>query len=294
MSDVQTVRRFNRTYTPRIGALGESFLGSGLPLAAARLLFEIGPDGASVLLLRRRLGVDSGYLSRLLRQLESSGLITVGTDPSDRRRRCCRLTAAGRRRWSRLDARSDAIAAELLDGMTEGQRTRLVAALATADRLLRGAAVTFEVVDPAGPDATAAMAAYFTELDDRFPTGFDPGDPLGSQASSMSSPHGLFLLARTDDGEVAACGGVQRHDAETGEIKRMWVAPDWRGVGLGRRMLAALEDGAAELGYCHVVLDTNATLTEAIAMYESAGYAPIARYNDNPYAGHWFVKQLHR
>jgi ribosomal protein S18 acetylase RimI-like enzyme len=85
---------------------------------------------------------------------------------------------------------------------------------------------------------------------------------------------------------------VQRHDGTTGEIKRMWVHPAWRGVGLGRRMLTRLEEQVAALGYRRVVLDTNDTLTEAIAMYERAGYRAVDRYNDNPDAMCWFAKSL--
>lgn len=292
MDEVAAVRRFNRTYTPRIGVLDDSFLGSGLPLAAARLLFEIGPDGAAVLDLRRRLGLDSGYLSRLLRRLEAGGLVAVGPDPADRRRRTCRLTPAGLRRWSQLDERSDEVAERLLQPLTAGQRARLATALATAELLVRSAGVKFQVVDPAGQAATAAMSAYFAELDGRFPGGFDAGDALGPGAAAMAAPSGAFLLALSGEGEVAACGGVQRHDPATGEIKRMWVVPEWRGAGLGRRMLAELERCAEGLGYSRVVLDTNSTLTEAIAMYTSAGYQPVARYNDNPYAQRWYAKSL--
>lgn len=107
----------------------------------------------------------------------------------------------------------------------------------------------------------------------------------------MRAPTGSFVVARSDD-EVVACGGVVRHDESTGEIKRMWVHADWRGVGLGRRTLAALEDEVARLGYDTIVLDTNAVLTEAIAMYGRAGYTPTDRYNDNPYAQRWFTKPV--
>jgi DNA-binding MarR family transcriptional regulator/GNAT superfamily N-acetyltransferase len=292
VKQVAIVRNFNRTYTPRIGALDDSFLGSRLPLAAARLLFEIGPGGAAVIELRRRLALDSGYLSRLLRMLEDARLVTVGHDPTDRRRRLCRLTPSGRRRWTQLDRRSDEIAERLLAPLTPGQRARLTDALATADRLLRAAQVAFEPVDAAGDAATAAMRSYFAELDARFPRGFDPGDALGPGAAAMAAPDGVFLLAVADDGAVVACGGVQRLASDTAEIKRMWVDPDWRGTGVGRRMLAELEGHVVRLGYPRVVLDTNATLTEAIAMYTSAGYQPIERYNDNPYAERWFAKQL--
>ena len=108
----------------------------------------------------------------------------------------------------------------------------------------------------------------------------------------MTPPRGTFLVAFADDGTVVGCGGVQAHDDETAEVKRMWIHPEWRGAGLGRRLLATLEQHCTALGYTRVVLDTNATLTEAIAMYESAGYSPTEQYNDNPYAQRWFTKHL--
>ena len=152
--------------------------------------------------------------------------------------------------------------------------------------------IRFEQVAPDGVEATAAMESYFAELDARFPGGFSVTGALGPGSLSMSPPGGTFVLARDADGEVAGCGGLQRHDHNTGEIKRMWISPRSRGLGIGRRLLAELECCAAGLGYTSVVLDTNGTLVEAIAMYESAGYVEIDRYNDNPHAEHWFVKQL--
>jgi DNA-binding MarR family transcriptional regulator/GNAT superfamily N-acetyltransferase len=290
MDQLAAVRRFNRIYTPRIGALHDSFLGSGLPLPAARLLFEVGPDGATVRDLRRRLGLDSGYLSRLLRSLEADRLIALTDDPSDRRRRICRLTASGMRRWTRLDARSDEIVADLLDPLTTDQRARLADSLATAALLISASTVEFQEVDPAGPGATAALTAYFDELDVRFSNGFDRSDAVGDGVSMMKRPSGSFLVAYADEGTIVGCGGVQAHDDSTAEVKRMWIHPEWRGAGLGRRLLAALEEACAELGYARVVLDTNVTLTEALAMYEAAGYSPIERYNQNPYAQRWFTK----
>lgn len=100
-----------------------------------------------------------------------------------------------------------------------------------------------------------------------------------------------MLLARRGD-EVVGCGGVQLVDPATAEIKRMWVSPTARGVGLGRRLLTALEAAAADLGATRVILDTNGVLAEAIRMYTTAGYDRIERYNDNPYAQLWFAKAL--
>lgn len=292
-SDVDVLRHFNRSWTQRIGALDESFLGSGRPLGPSRLLFEIGtsPGGAVVRELRDRLGLDSGYLSRLLRQLEADGLVRVGADPSDRRRRVATLTPAGRKAWARLEDRSERLAERLVEPLTSRQRARLTEALATADLLVRAATVDLSPVDPAGPEGRAAMAAYFAELDRRFDHGFDPGDGLDREAAAMSAPTGVFLLARSD-GTTVACGGVRDLVEGVAEIKRMWVHDDWRGAGLGTRMLRALEDEARRLGYPTVRLDTNGALVEAIAMYERAGYHHIGRYNDNPYAQAWFEKDL--
>src|SRR3990170_429896 len=172
-----TLRRFNRTYTQRIGALDESFLGTGRPLGPSRLLFEIGSvdgAGATVRALRDRLGLDSGYLSRLLRTLESDDLVVVRRDPDDRRRRRVRLTRRGRTAWRRLDERSERLARTLVSPLSPRQRERLTDALATADLLVRAATVRFEETAPTDPRAVAAMAAYFAEIGERF--GFEPGD----------------------------------------------------------------------------------------------------------------------
>lgn len=151
--------------------------------------------------------------------------------------------------------------------------------------------VRFEVVDPRSADALWAMTQYFEELDRRFTTGFDPGDTPVADAPSMSPSGGGFIVARDDDG-VVACGGVLRVADTIAEIKRMWVHPRTRGQGLGKRMLTELETLVVALGYSRVILDTNGVLTEAITMYHRSGYTDIERYNDNPYAMHWFAKDL--
>jgi DNA-binding MarR family transcriptional regulator/GNAT superfamily N-acetyltransferase len=292
-TDESVVRRFNRTYTQRIGALDESFLGTGRPLGPSRLLFEIGDAGATVRELRDRLGLDSGYLSRLLRSLETDGLVVVRADPDDRRRRRVALTRRGRTAWRRLDERSEHLARDLVAPLSSRQRQRLTEALATADLLVRAATVRFDETAPTDPRAVAAMAAYFAEIGERF--GFEPGDAWQLDAESMVSPDGFFVVA-VSDGEAVACGGVQRlPEGPAGpmaEIKRMWVHDGWRGAGLGSRLLRHLEGLSRERGYAVVRLDTNDTLLEAIAMYERAGYHAIERYNDNEWARCWFEKEL--
>lgn len=151
--------------------------------------------------------------------------------------------------------------------------------------------LTFEEVGARSQDAQDAMAAYFAELDRRFPTGFDPGDAPDDDADPFEAPRGTFVVARRQ-GRVLACGGVQTIGDGVGEIKRMWVSPDARGEGTGRRLLAELEARSAALGHRLVRLDTNGALAEAVALYRSAGYAEIERYNDNPYAERFFEKPL--
>jgi GNAT superfamily N-acetyltransferase len=155
-----------------------------------------------------------------------------------------------------------------------------------------GGAVRVERVEVDSDDAQWAMARYFAELAQRFPGGFDPaaGGADGDSAR-MTPPDGAFVVARRDH-DVLGCGGVQRIDATVAEIKRMWVHPQRRGEGLGRLLLDELESIARSLGCSTVVLDTNGSLVEAIAMYERRGYEPTERYNDNPYAQHWFRKTL--
>jgi ribosomal protein S18 acetylase RimI-like enzyme len=157
--------------------------------------------------------------------------------------------------------------------------------------VVSGTSIEFVLADPLSSDAQAAMSSYFAELNVRFPSGFDPGDALTADPVAFQAPQGAFVIVR-DGAAVVGCGGIQRVDKATGEIKRMWIHADSRGIGLGRRLLDHLEVVAAQLGYTRVVLDTNASLKVAIAMYEGAGYQAIERYNDNPYAQRWFAKTL--
>ena len=114
---------------------------------------------------------------------------------------------------------------------------------------------------------------------------------IAAHVADMAPPSGLFVIARLE-GEAVGCGGLKRVDKATGEIKRVWTAPSARGLGVARRMLRTLEAAAREKGLKTLRLDTNRALTEAHALYRSEGYQEIARFNDNPYADHWFEKRL--
>jgi len=285
------VRSFNRTVTQRVGALSDHYLARARPLGASRVLWEIGPDGTDARALRARLDLDSGYLSRLLRGLQDEGLVPVVPAEGDHRVRTAVLTDAGRAERAELDRLSDDLAASLLAPLNDRQRDQLAAAMGTVERLLTAGLVTFAVTDPASPEARACMAAYFAELGERFDGGFDPGASLPATDADLVEPSGLLLLARLH-GEPAGCGALKFHGTEPAELKRMWVASRARGLGLGRRLLAELEDQARRHGATVVRLETNQALTEAITLYRSAGYAEVSAFSDEQYAHHWFEKQL--
>ena len=287
---VATLRRFNRSWSQRVGVLDESFLGSGRPLGPSRLLFELRTGGSGVRELRDRMDLDSGYLSRLLRQLEGEGLISVTPDPADGRRRIATLTKRGVAAQQDLDDRSDALAHGLVDVLSARQRVRLAECLDQADRLVRAATVSLDLVDPASESARTAVAAYFRELDQTFEGGFDT-TAGAADGQTLGGSTGRFVVA-VSDGVVVACGGLQTLSDDIGEIKRMWVHRDWRGLGLAGRIRRRLEREAAELGHQAVRLDTNSSLVDALAMYRAAGYIDIPRYNDNPYPDHWFEKRF--
>jgi len=288
---IDRVRAFNRAVTQQVGALDDHYLSRDRPLGEARVLWEIGEDGCDIRLLRSRLALDSGYLSRLLRSLEAAKLVKVAANERDRRVRTVRLTAKGRKERALLDRRSDALAHSMLAPLTEPQRDRLVAAMAEVEQLLTAASVTIEHVDPTDRRAQYCLREYFGELDRRFDTGFDPAAALPAEPAEMRPPAGTFLVGTLRDDPVC-CGALKFHGDEPAEVKRMWVSPAARGLGLGRRLLNELEQRAAAEG-CRVVrLETNRTLVEAIAMYRSSGYREIAAFNDEPYGDHWFEKHL--
>jgi DNA-binding MarR family transcriptional regulator/GNAT superfamily N-acetyltransferase len=290
MDAVAQVRSFNRTVTQHIGALESRFLGRARSLGASRLLFEIGAGGSEVRQLRARLGLDSGYTSRLLRGLEAEGLARTVRSSSDARARVVTLTAAGRKELALLNRLSDKAAASLLDRLDETQRVALVSAMGAVERLLLAGAVRLRVEDPRSPAARHCLERYFEELAARFETGFDPSLSIPADAQELTSPHGFFVLA-TLNHEPVGCGALKCH-ADFGEIKRMWVTTSARGLGIGTRILDRLEELARKRRLPLLRLETNKALTEARSLYRSRGYREVSRFNDEPYAHHWFEKVL--
>jgi DNA-binding MarR family transcriptional regulator/ribosomal protein S18 acetylase RimI-like enzyme len=291
-NQVEQVRRFNRLVTRRIGALSDDYLSRGRPLGEARLIFEVGAAGGTDLgRLRSMLGLDSGYMSRLLRSLEAQEMVEVRRKVGDGRAREVIPTAKGRREFAAYDSRSARLAQSMLSPLNEAQCERLVAAMAEVELLIRASFVTIAEESPRSADGRWCREQYFAELAQRFDGGFDiaTGDP--SDSADLLPPSGSFVVARLE-GEPVGCGGLKTLDAGTGEVKRVWTAASARGIGVAGRIMQWLEQRAREMGFSVVRLDTNRSLTEAQALYRKLGYREIDRYNDNPYASHFFEKLL--
>jgi DNA-binding MarR family transcriptional regulator len=288
----EQIRAFNRTVTQRLGVLNEKYLGRDRPLVESRLLFEIGPKGATVGELRARLNLDSGFVSRLLRALELKGLVATTKRPNgDGRVRIVRLTPAGNAELRRINFLSDDLAKSMLAPLSQEQAGRLVTAMAEVDRLLRASSVEMVPADPSSADAQHCLDQYFAEIASRFRGGFDREAGGAAAVQDFGPPRGCLLLARLF-GEPVGCGALRTFEPRIGEIKRMWISPTVRGLGVGRRLLQELERVARKRKMHAVRLDTNESLSEAIRLYQASGYREIARFNDNPYAQRWFEKTL--
>ena len=290
MDAVSQVRRFNRAVTLQAGALEGGFLGRKRSLGACRLLFEIGTEGIEIRTLRARLALDSGYTSRLLRALETEGLVRTTASRRDGRVRFVALTAAGRKELAALNRLSDAAAESLLQPLPDTQRAALLSAMTTVERALRASAVHLSLENPDSRAARYCLGRYFEELAARFEAGFDPARSIPADAVALTPPQGYFVLA-TLRGDPVGCGALKCH-ATFGEIKRMWVAPAARGLGVGTRILLRLEDLARARRLPLLRLETNKTLTEAQSLYRRNGFREVPAFNDEPYAHHWFEKTL--
>jgi putative acetyltransferase len=126
------------------------------------------------------------------------------------------------------------------------------------------------------PDVQALAQAQQEEMRGLYGGEADIGP--AREAAMFVEPDGVFLVVRGDDGAAVACGGIARFDTERAELKRMYVVPAARGLGLGRRILVELEEAARRLGYTAVVLETGDRQPEALGLYASSGYEPIPCY----------------
>lgn len=151
--------------------------------------------------------------------------------------------------------------------------------------------VDIKPVDPEHADAKLCLAKYVAELNRRSERGFDPSVGATALPHEVRPPAGQFFVVYVD-GKALGCGGVKHHADAPAEIKRMWIAEQARGLGLGRRLLETLEACALSRGARFARIETSAVLPEAIALYRSAGWVEVPPFNDEPFADYWFEKAL--
>ncbi|MFN5688798.1 GNAT family N-acetyltransferase [Bradyrhizobium sp.] len=289
LDPISRVRRFNRAVTSEVGALDTSFLGRGRPLGAARVLNAIGHGRSDVAELRDYLVLDSGLMSRLLRPREEAGLVTTKPQPEDARRRIAKLTAAGRREFEAYETLSNAQAESML--ARHSQPEALLAAMDMVAAALGRSRISIDLLDPRSEPARYCLGEYYAELSRRFARGYDVALSRDPDATDMIAPRGAFFVALSD-GLPLGCVGLKGAGSPLAEIKRLWVAPAARGLGLARRLMDAAETAARQLLITTLRLDTNSALGEAMQLYRRTGWTEIERFNDDPYPDLFFEKRL--
>jgi DNA-binding MarR family transcriptional regulator/N-acetylglutamate synthase-like GNAT family acetyltransferase len=289
---IARIRNFNRVITRRLGALDSSFLGCGVSLGKARLLFEIANGIVGVQKLRAKLGFDSGQMSRMLRSLEKGRLIETSVDPADARARILKLTRTGKAKLNELERKADEGAQSWLAPLSVKLQVELQAAMAEVVRILKASEVVIQLEDPRSDAAGWCLDQFFRELNARFDAGFDPGLATSASPEEVTPPAGYFLLA-TLLKQPVGCAALKLSKKERiGEIKRMWVSEELRGLGIGRRLLESLELRAQRSGVKLLRLSTNRSLNEAQKLYRASGYEEAPVFDDEPYAHLAFEKHL--
>jgi DNA-binding MarR family transcriptional regulator len=274
---VAAVRRFSRCYTRHIGVLQEGFLGSPLSLTEGRVVYELAQGrAATAAAVAGQLGLDPGYLSRILAGFERRGLIERRPSPQDGRTQTIALTEAGRDMFALLDARSQAEIAALLARLGAEARNRLVACLETAARLLEGGAAPAYLLRPHRPGDIGWVvhrhgALYAEEY------GFDDSfEALVAEIAagflkSFDARRECCWIAERDGDIVGSVFCIKDTDA-IGKLRLLYVEPGARRLGIGRRLVAECVAFARRAGYRKLTLWTNDVLVSARRIYEAAGF----------------------
>ena len=275
------IRRFNRFYTREIGVLDGNLLQSGFSLAEARILYELAqtPEIAATD-IGEKLNLDRGYLSRMLRAFQRKRLITRKTDAADKRRSHLSLTDKGRTAFAQLDRRSSQAASGMIADLPPGAVNALLGAMETIQSVLEKTPAAPDCIlrrdrvgdlgliasrqgliyeQEYGWDKTyeALVAKILSEFVGR-------GDAVNERAW-IAERHGAIL------GSVY----LMKEDTETARLRLLYVEPQARGLGLGKKLVSECTTFARQAGYKRIVLWTQSTLTAARKLYVNEGYALI-------------------
>jgi DNA-binding MarR family transcriptional regulator/GNAT superfamily N-acetyltransferase len=273
---VDAVRRFNRFYTRRVGALRAGLLGSPHPLPEARLLYELGSRGTcSASDLRRDLDLDAGYLSRLLQSLKRRGLLRAARSAQDARRSELSLTARGHKAYAQLDSRSRDEVAGMLGGLAGGERERLVGAMRTVEGLLQGKSSDVRLRAQRPGDIGWVVSRHGALYAEEY--GWD------QSFEALVAGIAAGFIRRFDpqrercwiaelDGEPVGSVFVVKQSRSVAKLRLLLIEPRARGRGLGHRLVRECIAFARDKGYRKLVLWTQSNLAAARAIYKAAGF----------------------
>lgn len=300
--EVAALREFNRFYTRMLGALNEGLLDSPFSLAEVRVMYELYARGRAIPSeLAEALDMDRGYLSRLFARLDAEGMLKSEPSQEDRRSRTLSLSRKGKAAFARLDAKSQAQAAQLIEPLDGGSRAKLISSLRQMRRALgdeTAAAGGIALRDPR-PGDLGLVAQRHGEL-----YGREYGWGLSFEAlvcGVLSRYVETFKPGRERawiaerDGDFLGCIFVMEKDAETAQLRLLLVEPAARGAGLGRRLVDACVAFARQAGYRRIVLWTNNRLGAARHIYESFGFEllkeePHASFEDGSLGQYWSLE----
>ncbi len=303
MSDAQlphriaAVRHFSRFYTRRIGLLHEGLLGGPLSLAEGRVMYELGRDGdTTASRLGATLDLDAGYLSRILRGFEARGLIRRRPDPADARQSTVALTEQGWETFAEIDARSAAEIGALLSRLPPRQQDRLMIALRTAEGLLTAEqqaepACRLRPPQPGDMGWVVSRQAALYAGEYGWNEEFEAlvAEIVAGFVRSTHKARERCWIAEFE-GEIAGSVFLVRESEDVAKLRLLYVEPDARGLGIGRRLVGECVHAAQALGYRRLTLWTNDVLHAARRIYREAGFQLVAEERHHSF-GHDLVGQ---
>ena len=283
MDRTDAVRRFNRFYTQRVGALHKDFVGSPYPLPEARMVYEIGRRGSTTASeLGRDLDLDAGYVSRLLQALRRRGVVQGKPAPNDARTSVLSLTEKGRKSYATLDERSRELTTAMLAKLPGKGREQLVGAMQAIETLLNGDQPAGEITlrehrpGDMGWIVERHAALYYEQ--DRWGARFEAlvAGIVKDFLENFDAERERCWIAERG-GERVGCVFVVKQSASVAKLRLLIVEPAARGAGLGRRLVDECIAFARAKGYRKLVLWTHSHLAAARAIYRAAGFKKLPK-----------------
>jgi DNA-binding MarR family transcriptional regulator/N-acetylglutamate synthase-like GNAT family acetyltransferase len=298
---VSAVRSFNRFYTKVIGLLSEGLLQTPYSLTEARVIFELAKEDATeVVALRRELGLDAGYVSRVLSRLETEGLVRRSRSQVDARRQTARLTPQGRKAFRKLDRRSAAEVGRLLKQLSNEEQARLMAAMTNIRRMLEGSPRPFAYVlrPPRAGDFGWVVSRHGVLYAEEY--GWDHSfEALVARIVADYVDHRDIMREEAWiaelDGEPVGCVFCVTKDDSTAQLRLMLVEPRARGMGIGTRLCQECIRFARSVGYEQIMLWTNDVLVDARRIYQRLGFrlgeeGPHHSFGHDLVGQNWWLK----